>query len=178
MIEAARYAREERVPYLGLCLGMQIMVIEYSRYMLGLKEANSTEFAPETKVPVVSLLEEQVDIKAYGGTMRLGKSDTHLKRGTCIHAAYGTDVIAERHRHRYEVANQYRKDLEAAGLLVRGLTPDASLVESVEWPGHPWGVGVQFHPEFKSKPLAPSPLFSQFIAACLISQEKSSAARA
>ena len=178
MIRSAHYARDKKIPYLGICLGMQIMVIEYSRYVLGLKEANSTEFAPETKMPVVSLLEEQVDIKAYGGTMRLGKSDTHLKKGTCIHAAYGADVIAERHRHRYEVANQYRKDLEAAGLLVSGLTPDASLVESVEWPDHPWGVGVQFHPEFKSKPLAPSPLFSQFIAACLKSQEKSAAARA
>jgi CTP synthase len=121
---------------------------------------------------VVSLLEEQVDIKAYGGTMRLGKSDTHLKPGTRIHAAYGADVIEERHRHRYEVSNQYRKALEDAGLLVSGLTPDTSLVESLEWPDHPWGVGVQFHPEFKSKPLAPSPLFSRFIAACLAAQDK------
>jgi len=178
MVRAARYARENKVPYLGICLGMQIMVIEYSRSMLNLKEANSTEFAPETKIPVVSLLEEQVDIKAYGGTMRLGKSDTHLKPGTHIHAAYCAEVIAERHRHRYEVSNQYRKSLEEAGLLVSGLTPDSSLVESVEWPDHPWGVGVQFHSEFKSKPLAPSPLFSQFVAACLKSQEKTANARA
>jgi CTP synthase len=177
MIRAAAYAREKKVPYLGICLGMQIMVIEYARDRLGLKEANSTEFSPETKSPVVSLLEEQVDIKAYGGTMRLGKSDTHLKAGTRIYAAYGAPVIDERHRHRYEVSNQYRKALEEAGLLVTGLTPDASLVESVEWPDHPWGVGVQFHPEFKSKPLAPSPLFSRFIAACLASQEKSASAR-
>jgi CTP synthase len=178
MIRAAQYAREKKVPYLGICLGMQIMVIEYARSLLGLKDANSTEFAPEGKNPVVSLLEEQVDIKAYGGTMRLGRSDTHIKAGTRIHAAYGAEVISERHRHRYEVANQYRKDLEAAGLIVSALTPDASLVESVEWPDHPWGVGVQFHPEFKSKPLAPSPLFSHFISACLESQKRSDPARA
>jgi len=157
---------------------MQIMVIEYARTVLGIKEANSTEFSPETKYPVVSLLEEQVDIKAYGGTMRLGKSDTHLQAGTRIYDAYGAAVISERHRHRYEVSNQFRNKLEEAGLIVSGLTPDASLVESVEWPNHPWGVGVQFHPEFKSKPLAPSPLFSRFIAACLKAQEKTTAARA
>jgi len=172
MVRAAQYARENKVPYLGICLGMQIMVIEYARNILGLKDASSTEFSPETKTPVVSLLEEQVDIKTYGGTMRLGKSDTHLKPGSKIHAAYGADVISERHRHRYEVSNQYRAELEEEGLLVSGLTPDSALVESVEWPDHPWGVGVQFHPEFKSKPLAPSPLFNHFISACLIAQEK------
>ena len=172
MVRAAHYAREKKLPYLGICLGMQIMVIEYARFLLGLKEANSTEFAPEAKAPVVSLLEEQVDIKAYGGTMRLGKSDTHLKKGTKVFAAYGAEVISERHRHRYEVSNQYRKGLEEAGLIISGLTPDSTLVESVEWPDHPWGVGVQFHPEFKSKPLAPSPLFAHFITACLASQEK------
>ncbi|HTP58548.1 MAG TPA: CTP synthase [Spirochaetia bacterium] len=178
MVRAAHHARENKIPYLGICLGMQIMVIEYARHILGLKDANSTEFSPETKIPVVSLLEEQVDIKSYGGTMRLGKSDTHLKAGTKIHAAYGAEVISERHRHRYEVSNQYRADLEAEGLLVSGLTPDSSLVESVEWPDHPWGVGVQFHPEFKSKPLAASPLFSQFISACLVAQEKLAAVHA
>jgi CTP synthase len=172
MVRAAQYARENKVPYLGICLGMQIMVIEYARNILGLKDASSTEFSPETRTPVVSLLEEQVDIKTYGGTMRLGRSDTHLKPGTKIHSAYGTDVISERHRHRYEVSNQYRTGLEEEGLLVSGLTPDSSLVESVEWPDHPWGVGVQFHPEFKSKPLAPSPLFNHFISACLVAQEK------
>jgi CTP synthase len=172
MVRAAHHAREKKMPYLGICLGMQIMVIEYARYVLGLKDADSTEFVPQTKNPVVSLLEEQVDIKAYGGTMRLGKSDTHLMKGTRIHDAYGAEVISERHRHRYEVSNQYRKSLEEAGLTVSGLTPDASLVESVEWSDHPWGVGVQFHPEFKSKPLAPSPLFARFITACLTAQEK------
>ncbi len=178
MVRAAQYARERKIPYLGICLGMQIMVIEYARNILGIKDASSTEFAPETKNPVVSLLEEQVDIKSYGGTMRLGRSDTHLKAGSRIHAAYGAEVISERHRHRYEVSNQYRADLEGEGLLVSGLTPDSSLVESVEWPDHPWGVGVQFHPEFKSKPLAPSPLFNQFISACLIAQEKLAAVHA
>jgi CTP synthase len=177
MIRSAQYAREKGIPYLGICLGMQIMVIEYARAKLGLKEANSTEFSPEAKHPVVSLLEEQVDITSYGGTMRLGKSDTHVKPGTLIHGAYGAEVISERHRHRYEVSNRYRTALEEAGLVVSALTPDASLVESVEWPGHPWGVGVQFHPEFKSKPLAPSPLFSHFITACLESQDRTSAAR-
>ncbi len=178
MVRAAQHARENKVPYLGICLGMQIMIIEYARNVLGLKDASSTEFSPETRTPVVSLLEEQVDIKAYGGTMRLGKSDTRLKPGTKIQAAYGTEVISERHRHRYEVSNQYRADLEGEGLLVSGLTPDSSLVESVEWPNHPWGVGVQFHPEFKSKPLAPSPLFNQFISACLVAQEKLAAVHA
>ena len=172
MVRAAKYARENKVPYLGICLGMQIMVIEYARNVLGLKDASSTEFSPETKTPVVSLLEEQVDIKSYGGTMRLGKSDTHLKVGSKIHAAYGAEVISERHRHRYEVSNQYRPGLEEEGLIVSGVTPDSTLVETLEWPDHPWGVGVQFHPEFKSKPLAPSPIFSHFISACLVAQEK------
>jgi CTP synthase len=172
MVRAATYARTSKIPYLGICLGLQIMVIEYARAILGLKEANSTEFAPEAKHPVVSLLEEQVDIKAYGGTMRLGRSETRLRPGTKIAEAYGTEVIFERHRHRYEVSNSYRQALEEGGLVVSGLTPDNALVECVEWPDHPWGVGVQFHPEFMSKPKAPSPLFSRFIAACLAAQSE------
>jgi CTP synthase len=177
MIRAAQYARTAKVPYLGICLGLQIMVIEYARNVLGLKDANSTEFSPETKHPVVSLLEEQVDIKAYGGTMRLGKSETRLLPGTLIAKAYGAELISERHRHRYEVSNQYRKGLEAGGFIVSGLTPDGSLVECVEWPDHPWGIGVQFHPEFMSKPKAPSPLFSRFVAACLAAQVETAGAR-
>jgi len=177
MIRSARWAREKKVPYLGICLGLQIMVIEYARHVLALAGAHSSEFSPETEHPVVSLLEEQGDIKAYVGTMRLGKSDSHLAPGTKIAAAYGALVISERHRHRYEVSNRYRKRLEEAGLVMSGLTPDGSLVESVEWPGHPWGVGVQFHPEFKSKPVAPSPLFSHFIAACRESKKKKGAVR-
>ena len=170
MVRAASYARTKRIPYLGICLGLQIMVIEYARNVLGLKDANSTEFAPETKNPVVGLLEEQVDIRLYGGTMRLGRGETRLKPSTRIAQAYGADVIYERHRHRYEVSNAYRPALEEAGLVVSGLTPDGSLVECVEWPDHPWGVGVQFHPEFMSKPKAPSSLFSRFVAACLAAQ--------
>ena len=177
MIRSARWAREKKVPYLGICLGLQIMVVEYARHVLGLSGAHSTEFSPDTEHPVVSLLEEQVDVKAYGGTMRLGKSDSHLAAGTKIAAAYGAAVISERHRHRYEVSNLFRKRLEEAGLVMSGLTPDGSLVEAVEWPGHPWGVGVQFHPEFKSKPVAPSPLFSHFIAACRDAKKKKGAAR-
>jgi CTP synthase len=178
MVRAAHYARLGGIPYFGICLGMQIMIIEYARFVLGLEGANSTEFSPETKHPVVSLLEEQVDVKAYGGTMRLGRSETRLMPGTRILAAYGSEVISERHRHRYEVSNRYRSRLEEAGLRVSGVTADSALVESVEWPNHPWGVGVQFHPEFKSKPLAPSPLFSRFITACLQNQHKTALAQA
>jgi CTP synthase len=177
MIRAARWAREKRVPYLGICLGLQIMVVEYARSVLGLEGAHSTEFSPDTPHPVVSLLEEQVDIKAYGGTMRLGKSDTRLAAGTKIAAAYGTELISERHRHRYEVSNIYRDRLQAAGLVVSGLTMDSSLVESVEWPDHPWGVAVQFHPEFKSRPLTASPPFSGFIRACAEARKKRGASR-
>jgi CTP synthase len=167
MIRAARYARERKIPYFGICLGLQIMVIEYARSVLGLKEANSTEFEPACRHPVVSLLEEQVDIKSYGGTMRLGRSDTLLMPDTHIRRAYGREIIAERHRHRYEVSNAYRRPLEEASFIVSGITQDGSLVESVEWPEHPWAVGVQFHPEFISKPMEPSPLFSRFIRACI-----------
>jgi CTP synthase len=167
MIRAARFARESGLPYFGICLGLQIMVIEYARSVLGLAEANSTEFAPETKHPVISLLEEQADVRTYGGTMRLGRGDSHLAAGTRIAAAYARRVISERHRHRYEVSNRYRKPLEDAGLVISGFTPDESLVESVEWPDHPWGVGVQFHPEFTSRPTAAGPLFAAFIDACL-----------
>ncbi len=167
MIQAAHYAREEKIPYLGICLGMQIMVIEYCRYVLGIRDADSSEFRPEGKNPVISLLDEQVDLTAYGGTMRLGLSESVIKKGTLIHKAYGKDSIQERHRHRYEVSNRYRWDMEKAGLIITGTTTDGSLVESVEWPGHPWGVGVQFHPEFRSSPVAVSPLFRDFIGSAL-----------
>ncbi|MFW6293668.1 MAG: CTP synthase [Spirochaetota bacterium] len=163
MVRAARYARENGVPYFGICLGLQVMVIEYSRNVLGLEKANSTEFDQEGPHPVVSLLEEQVDVRNYGGTMRLGASDSHLLAGSRIRDIYGEPVIQERHRHRYEVANRYRQSLEEAGLLVTAVTPDHSLVESVQWDDHPWGVGVQFHPEFKSKPTSAHPLFADFV---------------
>ncbi|MDR1177895.1 MAG: CTP synthase [Spirochaetaceae bacterium] len=165
MVKAARWARENKIPYLGICLGMQIMVIDWGRHVLGWEDADSTEFDPDSKHPVVSLLEEQVDVKNYGGTMRLGKSETVAGKGTKILAAYGTEHIWERHRHRYEFSNKYKTEMTGSGLKTAAFTPDDSLVECVEWPDHPWGVGVQFHPEFKSKPTAASPLFRDFVAA-------------
>jgi CTP synthase len=143
------------------------MVIEYARNVLGLEYANSTEFAPEGPHPVISLLEEQIDVIAYGGTMRLGKSETKLLPNTTIQKAYGTESVYERHRHRYEVSNLYRDSLYGAGLVIGGVTPDNALVESVEWPDHPWGIGVQYHPEFRSRPTDPHPLFVSFIQAGL-----------
>ena len=165
MVQTAAFARTNGIPYLGICLGMQVMVIEYARSVLGHEDADSTEFAPETEHPVVSLLEEQVNVKTYGGTMRLGSNPSRLLPGTRIRSIYGSEVIEERHRHRYEFSNAFRDTLHSAGLLVTAVTTDDSLVESVEWKGHPWGIGVQFHPEFKSKPFAAHPLFAGFVAA-------------
>jgi len=176
MVQAARYARERRLPYFGICLGMQIMVIEYARDLLGWKDAHSTEFSKTSAHPVVALLEEQIDVKAYGGTMRLGASESVTKPETAIRRAYGTEHIFERHRHRYEVANVVRADLEKAGLVISATTPDASLVEACEWPDHPWGLGVQFHPEFKSRPTKAHPIFKAFIAEC-VAGAKTKAAR-
>jgi CTP synthase len=167
MVDGARYARENGIPYFGICLGMQVMVIEYARSVLGLADADSTEFSPDGAHPVVSLLEEQVDIKNYGGTMRLGLSASRLLPDTRIRDLYGAEIIHERHRHRYEVSNVYRQQLNEAGLNTGGVTEDYSLVESMEWSGHPWGIGVQFHPEFQSKPVDAHPLFASFIAASL-----------
>ncbi len=167
MVEAAGWARLHRLPCFGICLGMQVMVIEYARGVLGLKEANSTEFVPNCEHPVISLLEEQIDVKSYGGTMRLGASPSRTVPGSRMRAIYGQEVISERHRHRYEVSNLYRPRLSEAGLLFSAFTLDGALVEAAEWQDHPWGLGVQFHPEFKSKPVQPHPLFASFVAACL-----------
>jgi len=172
MINAARYAREHRIPTFGICLGMQIMVIEYARTILGFEDADSTEFSPSTRHPVISLLEEQVDVKIYGGTMRLGRSETVLQENTQIRRSYGKNVIYERHRHRYEVSNTFREEFNQAGLLISGVTPEGALVESIEWPDHPWGVGVQFHPEFTSTPISPHPLFAGFVKAGLDFQKR------
>ena len=172
MVRAARWAREHGKPYFGICLGMQIMVIEHARDVLGWANAHSTEFDPDTACPVIGLLEDQVDVRNYGGTMRLGKSESVLKEASLIRQVYGSERIWERHRHRYEFSNTYRTDIEKSGLSISGLTPDGSLVESCEWPGHPWGLGVQFHPEFKSKPTAASPIFKGFIGACVASAER------
>ncbi|MDR0656026.1 MAG: CTP synthase [Treponema sp.] len=165
MVKAAAWARLNKVPYFGVCLGMQIMVIDWARYVLGWEDADSTEFNQETRHPVVSLMEEQEDITAYGATMRLGNWDCVAEQDTLILAAYGDKNIRERHRHRYEFANRYRQEMSAAGLRLAAFTPDAKLVECVEWPDHPWGLGVQFHPEFKSRPTSAAPLFRDFIAA-------------
>jgi CTP synthase len=179
-IRAVRYVRENGKPFLGICLGMQIAVIELARNRLGLLKANSTEFEPDTPDPVISLLTEQQGVKDLGGTMRLGAYRCVLKEGTNARTAYGNDVIHERHRHRYEFNNAYREDLETkAGLIVSGVHPraDHELVEIVELEGHPWFCGSQFHPEFKSTPLHPQPLFRALVAAAL-KQQSSKATRA
>jgi CTP synthase len=165
MVRAAAWARTKNVPYLGICLGMQIMVIDWGRNVLNWTDADSTEFNQNSKHPVVSLLEEQVNVKNYGGTMRLGASETVAEDGTHILAAYKEKRIWERHRHRYEFTNQYREEMTKTGLKLAAFNSDGTLVECVEWPDHLWGVGVQFHPEFKSKPTAAAPLFRDFIAA-------------
>ncbi len=167
MIYAAEWARTNNVPYFGICLGLQIMVIEYARNVLGFKDADSTEFKPETKHPVISLLTEQKNVVVYGASMRLGANISVLQEGSLIHQLYGKKNISERHRHRYEVSSEFVEVLEGAGLIPTGKTQDSSLVESVEWKNHRWGLGVQFHPEFTSKPIKPHPLFSGFIKACL-----------
>lgn len=164
-ILAARYARENNIPFFGICLGMQCAVIEYSRNVLGLKGANSSEINPDTKYPVIDLMPEQRDIDDKGGTMRLGLYPCKLKDGTYSSAAYDEAVIYERHRHRYEFNNEYRTQITSSGMILTGTSPDDRLVEIVEIPKHKWYVGVQFHPEFKSRPNRPHPLFRDFIRA-------------
>ena len=164
-IEAVRYARENNLPFLGICLGMQMAVIEYSRTILGLKDANSTEMNPVTTNPVIALMEEQKHIKNMGGTMRLGAWKCDLKEGSIVKSIYKSNTIMERHRHRYEYNNQYREALENAGLAATGINPETGLVEIVEIPSHPWFVGVQYHPEYKSTVANPHPLFVGFVAA-------------
>jgi CTP synthase len=164
-IDAARYAREQGVPYLGLCLGMQIMVIEFARQVFQSDQPHSTEFYPNTPYPVISLLSEQQGIQEKGGTMRLGGYPCRLVPGTKAHTAYGQDEVLERHRHRYEFNNAYLQPLAEAGLVASGLSPDGTLVEISELRDHPWMVGTQFHPEFLSRPNRPHPLFRDFIGA-------------
>ena len=164
---AAKYAREHKIPYLGICLGMQIAVIEFARDVLGLKAANSTEFDPQTPDPVIDLLDDQKGLEQTGGTMRLGGYDCKLLDGSASRALYGREMIVERHRHRYEFNNKYKEALEKAGLKAVGVNPERDLVEIVELEGHPWFVGCQFHPEFKSRPNRPHPLFSGFVGAAI-----------
>ncbi|HDQ25265.1 MAG TPA: CTP synthase [bacterium] len=166
-INAIRYARENRVPYLGICLGMQSAVIEFARNVMKLKGASSTEFDRETQHPVIALLEEQKSVKNMGGTMRLGAYPCRITPGTNAYAAYREKVIFERHRHRYEFNNAYREGFEAKGMVISGVSPGGALVEMIELKNHPWFTAVQFHPEFKSKPMLPHPLFKGFIAAAL-----------
>jgi len=166
-IRAAQYARERGVPYLGICLGMQIAVAEYARHVAAMEGANSTEFDPETPYPVVDLLPEQKEVRDMGGTMRLGADPVKLHPGTRAREVYGEPVIYERHRHRYEVNNHLRRRLEAEGLVCSGTSPDDRLVEIVELTDHPFFVASQFHPEFKSRPLRPQPLFREFVGAAL-----------
>jgi CTP synthase len=166
-IRAAQFARENGIPYLGICLGMQIAVSEFARTVVGMDGANSTEFDPETPYPVIDLLPEQKEVRDLGGTMRLGADPVKLHPGTRAAEIYGEQVIYERHRHRYEVNNHLRKRLEHAGLACSGTSPDDRLVEIVELPDHPFFVASQFHPEFKSRPLRPQPLFREFVRAAL-----------
>jgi len=165
-ISAIRYAREEGLPFLGLCLGMQCAVIEFARHVLDSDAPNSTEFDPDTPHPVIDYLPDQRADGAKGGTMRLGLYPCYLQEGTRAAEAYGTDLVQERHRHRLEFNNAYRDLLGAHGMVFSGLSPDGRLVEIAELAGHPWFVGTQFHPEFKSRPSAPHPLFQGFVKAC------------
>ncbi len=160
-IAATRYARENKIPYLGICLGMQLAVVEFARNVLGLKDAHSSELNPETKHPVIDLMPEQKDIEDMGGTMRLGIYPCKIYEGTKAHEAYGDDLIYERHRHRYEFNNHYREMLTEAGLVISGISPDERLVEIIELKDHPWFVAGQFHPEFKSRPTKAHPLFRE-----------------
>lgn len=170
-IRTVTYARERKIPFFGICLGMQCAVIEYSRNVLGKKQANSTEFAEDTPDPVICLLEEQKTVTDKGGTMRLGAQPCVLKPGSLAHRAYRSDRIMERHRHRYEFNPAYRGALTEAGLVPTGESPSGKLVEIVEIPAHPWFLAVQYHPEFKSAPLDPHPLFRDFIGAALARQK-------
>jgi CTP synthase len=166
-IEAARIAREQRIPFLGVCLGMQIAVMDFARHVVGMDGANSTEFDPETPFPVIDLLPEQKEVADMGGTMRLGADPIKLHADTRAREIYGEAVIYERHRHRYEVNNFLRRRLEAQGLVVSGTSPDERLVEIIEITDHPFFVASQFHPEFKSRPERPAPLFRDFVGAAL-----------
>lgn len=166
-VQAIRFARERGIPFLGICLGMQCAVIEFGRNVVGLSAAHSTEFDKDTAHPVICLLDEQKNVTQMGGTMRLGSQPAKLDRHSRSGKAYGSDEVSERHRHRYEFNNQYRAQYEAHGMRFAGTSPDGGLVEIVEIPDHPWFVAVQFHPEFKSKPLAAHPLFAGFVAAAI-----------
>lgn len=166
-IEAIRFARERKIPFLGLCLGMQLSIVEFARHVVGFRDAHSIELDPSTLHPVIALMPDQNDVEDIGGTLRLGAYPCHLKEGTQAARLYGTTEVSERHRHRYEVNNDYRKDLEGHGMVLAGTSPDGRIVEMIELPDHPFFIGTQAHPEFKSRPNKAHPLFSGFVrAAC------------
>lgn len=167
MISSIRYARENNIPFLGLCLGMQLSIVEYARHIVGFTDAHSVELDPSTNHPVINLMEDQNGVEDIGGTLRLGAYPCVLTEGSKARELYGKETISERHRHRYEVNNYYRDDLTKAGMLLSGLSPDGRIVEMVEVPDHPWFVATQAHPEFKSRPNHPHPLFKGFLGAAL-----------
>jgi CTP synthase len=171
MIEAIRWARENGLPFFGICLGLQVAIIEFARNVCELPDTNSTEFEPECASPVISLMQSQRDVSNLGGTMRLGAYTARLRPGSRVAQAYGTHEISERHRHRWEVSNAYRDVLAEYGLRLSGQSPDGGLVEVIELPDHPWFLGCQYHPELKSRPTRPHPLFSAFVAAAIRRQE-------
>ena len=171
-ILAIQYAREKKIPFFGICLGMQVAAIEIARNLCGLKDANSSEFNPDTSNRVIDMMLEQRCVTSKGGTMRLGAYPCVLNKNTLAFKAYGKLEISERHRHRYEVNNDYRDAMEKAGVIFSGLSPDGSLVEIMEYKNHPWFLGCQFHPEFKSRPMQPHPLFSEFIKAAIKNKAK------
>ena len=169
-ISAVKFARENQVPFLGICLGMQCAVIEFARNVIGFKEAHSTEINSDTSYPVISMMEEQKELKNLGGTMRLGAYDCHVEKDSLLHKIYENDVISERHRHRYEFNNKYMKDFEENGVVFSGKNKANNLMETIEIPDHPWFIGVQYHPEYKSRVVNPHPLFVSFIKAALTHQ--------
>src|SRR5690606_11354073 len=171
-IAALKYARETKTPLLGICLGMQLASVEFARNVLGLKGAHSAELDPDTPHPIIDLLREQKDVDDIGGTLRLGIFPCKIEEGTKAYEAYNDEVVYERHRHRYEFNNHYRQEMEKAGFVFSGTSPDGRLVEIIELKDHPWFVASQFHPEFKSRPNRPQPLFREFIKASLTNSEK------
>jgi CTP synthase len=166
-IAAIRYAREQQIPFFGICLGMQMAVVEFARNVCSIEDAYSSEFKEEAHNPVIHIMEKQKSVKGKGGTMRLGAYPCTLAAQTLARRIYGQDEIGERHRHRYEFNNAYRQTLQKCGLVISGTYTREDLVEIVELPDHPWFLGCQFHPEFKSRPMDPHPLFESFVGACL-----------
>ena len=171
MIETIKYVRENKIPFLGICLGMQMAVVEYTRNVLGLKDSNSAEFDNITKNQVIHIIETQKAVKKKGGTMRLGSYPCTIKEGSLAHKVYGKTEIYERHRHRFEYNNEFKDRLEKKGLICSGVSPDGSLVEIVEIPSHPYFIGGQFHPELKSRPNNPAPLFVGLVKAAKENKE-------